>query len=203
MIVFSFSLTLLLLEIFPHQHKMIVFHWSLSDSEPPKISRTLLNILTDLNNAVVWIVSALPSIYNSFKPFTKPYGIVSSAPITISITVTFIFHNFFWFYGKIKIFVSSFVFFDFHSVVGRNRLLLIIIIIIMIIYSLRIFHSRISWWFPTGVWVTASLLKSPGLVLVFWPSSTMLLFGSPPLVLISKTVSPCTNPLVTVPSAPL
>ena len=27
-------------------------------------------------------------------------------------------------------------------------------------YSLRVFHTCISWWFFTGIWVTASLLKS-------------------------------------------
>ena len=47
----------------------------------------------------------------------------------------------------------------------------IIIIIIIIIYSFRVFHISISWWFFTGVWVTASLLKSPGLF------SAMLSFG--------------------------
>ena len=41
-------------------------------------------------------------------------------------------------------------------------------------YSLRVFQISVSWWFSTGVWVTASLLKSPGLFTVFWPISTML-----------------------------
>ena len=31
--------------------------------------------------------------------------------------------------------------------------------------SLWVFHSGVSWWFSTGGWVTASLLKSPGLSL--------------------------------------
>ena len=35
----------------------MVSHWSLSDSKFPQVSRTLLSILTDLNNAVVWTVS--------------------------------------------------------------------------------------------------------------------------------------------------
>ena len=34
---------------------------------------------------------------------------------------------------------------------------------IIIIYFLRVFHISFSWWFLSGVWVTASLLKSPGL----------------------------------------
>ena len=52
-----------------------------------------------------------------------------------------------------------------------------IIIIIIIIYSFRVFHISVSWWFLTGVWVTASLLKSPGLVSGFWPLLAMLSFG--------------------------
>ena len=39
---------------------------------------------------------------------------------------------------------------------------------------LRVFQVGVSWWFSTFVWVTASLLKSPGLFSVFWPFSTML-----------------------------
>ena len=38
---------------------------------------------------------------------------------------------------------------------------------------IRVFHISVSWWFFTGVWVTASLLKSPGLFSVFWPFSIM------------------------------
>ena len=34
----------------------MVFHKSLSDSKSPQVSRTLLSILADLNNAVIWIV---------------------------------------------------------------------------------------------------------------------------------------------------
>ena len=49
--------------------------------------------------------------------------------------------------------------------------------IIIIIYSFRVFDISVSWWFFTGVWVTASLLKSPGLVSGFWPFSAMLSFG--------------------------
>ena len=47
-------------------------------------------------------------------------------------------------------------------------------VIIIIIYSFRVFLIR---WFFTEVWVTASLLKSPGLVYGFWPFSAMLSFG--------------------------
>ena len=59
----------------------------------------------------------------------------------------------------------------------------IIINIIVIIYSFRVFHISVTWWFFTGVWVTASLLKSPGLFSVFWPFSIILSFGWSLLVL--------------------
>ena len=36
-----------------------VFHWSLSDSKSPQVSRTLLCILAVLNNVVVWMVSII------------------------------------------------------------------------------------------------------------------------------------------------
>ena len=63
-------------------------------------------------------------------------------------------------------------------------------------YSLiRAFHICVSRWFFTGVKVTASFLKSPGLFSVFWPFSTR-----PPT---SKSSSPFRNHLVTVPNAPI
>ena len=40
----------------------MVFHWSLSGSKFPQLSRTLLSIQADLNNAVVWTVSIRPII---------------------------------------------------------------------------------------------------------------------------------------------
>ena len=73
----------------------MVFHWSLSDSKSPQVSRTLLSILAVFNNAVVWMVSTLPPISKSSRPFNNPLVIVPKAPITISIIVTFMFHSFF------------------------------------------------------------------------------------------------------------
>ena len=45
---------------FSHQRQLMVFHWSLSDSKSPHVSRTLLSILAILNNVVVWMVSTRP-----------------------------------------------------------------------------------------------------------------------------------------------
>ena len=39
-----------------------------------------------------------------------------------------------------------------------------------------VFRASVSWWVLTGVWMTASLLKSPGLFSVFWSILIMLLF---------------------------
>ena len=47
---------------------MIFFHWSLSDSKCPQVSRTLLSILPVLNNSVVWIVSTLQFFSGPLRP---------------------------------------------------------------------------------------------------------------------------------------
>ena len=78
----------------------MVFHWNLSDSKSPQVSRTLLSILVDLNNAVVWMVSTCPLISKSSTPFTHPYVIVPRTPITIGIIITFMFCSFFQFPHK-------------------------------------------------------------------------------------------------------
>ena len=45
---------------FSHQPLPMVSHWSLSDSKSPQVSGILLSILTDINNAVVWMVPTHP-----------------------------------------------------------------------------------------------------------------------------------------------
>ena len=73
----------------------MVFHWSLSDSKFPQVSRTLLSILAVLNNAVVWMVSTCPPTSKSSSRFSNPLVPVPNAPITIGIIVTCMFHSFF------------------------------------------------------------------------------------------------------------
>ena len=58
-------------------------------------TRTLLSILPDLNNAVVWMVSTRPVISKSPRPFINLLVTVSRATITIGIIVSFMFHIFF------------------------------------------------------------------------------------------------------------
>ena len=77
----------------------MVFHWSLSDSKSPQVSRTLLSILGVFTNAVVWIVSTRPPTSKSSRPFNNPFYnplvTVPKVPITIGTIVTFMFHSFF------------------------------------------------------------------------------------------------------------
>ena len=84
-----------ILKFFPDLHQLMVSYWSLSDSKSPQVSRSLLSILTDLINAIIWIVSTRPLISKLSSPFINPLVTVLSTPIKIVITVTFIFHRFF------------------------------------------------------------------------------------------------------------
>ena len=77
---------------------MMVFHRSLSDNKSFQVSWTLLSILANLNNAVVWMVSIRPVIFKFSSPCVKPLVTVPRAPTTISITVTFMFHSFWVFF---------------------------------------------------------------------------------------------------------
>ena len=73
----------------------MVFHWSLSDSKSPQVSRIRLRILAVRSSAVVWIVSTRLPTSKSSRPFNNPLVIVPNAPITIGTIVTFMFHSFF------------------------------------------------------------------------------------------------------------
>ena len=106
--------------VFSHQVTLMVFHWSLSDSKSPQVSRTLLGILAVLNNVVVWMVSTSPSTSKSSSPFCNPLVTVPNAPITIGIIVTCMFHSFFQFSSKVEVLILLFTFFQFYSVVSRD-----------------------------------------------------------------------------------
>ena len=145
----------------------MVFHRSLTDSKSPQVSRTCLRILAVLSNAVVWIVSTRPPTSKSPRPFNNSLIIVPKAPITIGTIVTFMIHSFFNSLARSK--YLSFFSFSFRFILWSAGTAKSTILQIIIIYSFSVFPISVTWWFLTGVWVIASLPKSPGLVSGFWP----------------------------------
>ena len=81
----------------------MIFHWSLNDSKSPQVSKTILSILADLNNAVVCMVLASSPISSSSSPLTKPLETDPSALILAGISVTFIFRSFLSFSARSKV----------------------------------------------------------------------------------------------------
>ena len=57
------------------------------------VMTSLLSILADLNNTVIWMVSIHPLISNSSSPLSKPLETISSAPIKIGSTVSSMFYS--------------------------------------------------------------------------------------------------------------
>ena len=97
----------------------MVFHWSLNDSKSHQVSRILLSILADLNNAVVWMVCIRPLISKTSSPCTNPLVTIPSTPVTISITVCFMFYSFFSSPARTR-YLSLPAFFQFYPVISRN-----------------------------------------------------------------------------------
>ena len=64
-----------LLGSFSHQCQLIVFHWSVSDGLSPRLSRTLLSILANINNVAVLMILILPLISNSASSLLSPWGL--------------------------------------------------------------------------------------------------------------------------------
>ena len=137
----------------------MVFHWSLSDIKSPQVHRTLLSILTVLNDAVVWMVSTHPPTTFSFSSLYNTFVTVLKAPITIGIIVSFMFHFFFQFHSKVQVFTLHFTFFHFHSLVSRDSKVHNLASSFLSFSLFPHFHISFSRWSFTGVWMTASLLK--------------------------------------------
>ena len=139
---------------FSQRRWLVVFHWGVNGSMSPKVSRTLLSILADLNNVVVWMVPASPPISTASWPLIPPVGAVPSAPITIGVNVNFMFPIFFlvlW-QGVSSCLYFCFLWFSFSRQPRQKILILFIdsfifilfIIIIIIIYSLEFFTSILA-----------------------------------------------------------
>ena len=98
----------------------MVFYRSLSNSKSPQVSRTLLGILADINNTVVWRIPPRPLISKISSSCNNPLVTVPRAPVTIVIIVTFIFHSFFQFPSKLQVLIFLFAFLWFYSVVSQD-----------------------------------------------------------------------------------
>ena len=147
------------------------------------------------------MVSIRPLISKSSSPCINPFvTVLPRASITTDIIFTFIFYSFFK-QGRSTYFLfhllsvslcgqpeqqspqfCKFSFYWWLIITRSGSLVEIRWFDYYYYYSLRAFHISFRRWFFTGVWVTASLLKSPGLFTVFWPFSIMLSFGWSPLV---------------------
>ena len=103
----------LLLESFSRQLTLVVFHWNQNDSKSPLSFGTLLTILADLNNPVVWMVSILPLISNSSGLFPCPWRPFQTDP---HLHVP----HFLKPAGKVQVLVYLFIFIFFHTLVHLN-----------------------------------------------------------------------------------
>ena len=154
----------------------MVFHWSLSDSKSPQVSRTLLSILAVLNSVVIWMVSPRPPTSKSSTPFSNPLVTVPNAPITIGIIVTCMFHSFFQFSSKVEVLIPLI-----YSLGFSHQL------------TLMVFHWSLSDCKSSQVSKTLLSILAVLNNVVVWMVSTR-----PPA---SKSSSPFSNPLVTIPKA--
>ena len=115
----------------------MVFHWSLSDSKSPQVSRTRLSILAILSNAVVWIVSTRPVTSKFSRPFNNPLVTVPNALITIGTIITFMFHSFFISLARsryLSFFSLSFRFILWSAGTARPTILQILVFLLIYYY---------------------------------------------------------------------
>ena len=127
----------------------MVFHWSLSDSKYPQVSRNHLSILANLGNTVVWMASTHPSIFNSSSILTKPSRTVPGTPITIGIIITFMFHSFFNPLARSKylsLFSFSLIFTLWSTEMAKSTIQQVLFFLLSIIRFCLLARSRWSVW---------------------------------------------------------
>ena len=125
----------------------MISHWILSDSKSSQVFWTILSILDDLNNAVVWMISTRPLIFKSFSPCTNPWVIVPREPFTIGIIVTLMFHSFFNSLAKVEALITLFTFFQFLSVsAGRAKSTILRVLFYSWLIIIRSGRLSEIWW---------------------------------------------------------
>ena len=71
---FKRSIIMTLLAIFSHQRLQVISHWSSSNRQFPQVSRSLLSILSDINNAAIRMILIRHQILNTSSPLTNHLG---------------------------------------------------------------------------------------------------------------------------------
>ena len=126
----------------------MVSHMSMSGSKSTQVTRTLLSILVNVNNAVVSMVSTRPLISESSNPFNNPLVAVPKAPITIGIIVTFML-QFFQFPSKVRVFILFFYRFSFNFIQWSARtaksIILQVLFLLVDYFKVWSFLSEIRW----------------------------------------------------------
>ena len=169
----------------------MVFHWSLSDSKSRQVSRTLLSILADLNNGVVWMVLSRPT--SLWEPFqVHQLRLVLSSPscsiaflASPSICVSFWF-VWFSFCGPLEWQNSRFsrISFYYYSFESFSRQC-----------HLKVFH-----WIWSDI-KSLQVSRIPLSILTDLNDMVALMVSICPLIF--KSPSPFTNPQRIIPSAPI
>ena len=116
----------------------MVFHWSLSESKSPQVSRILLSILAVFKNAVIWMVSNHLPTSKSSRPFNNPSVTVPKAPITIGTIDTFMFHSSFNSLARLRylsFFSHSLSFIRWSAWTAKSTILQILFFLLIIIRS--------------------------------------------------------------------
>ena len=114
----------------------MVFHWRLSDSKSPQVSRTLLGILVVFYSAVVWMVSTRPPTSKSSRPLNNPIVTVPKAPITTGTIVILMFHSFFNSLARsryLSFFSHSFSFIQWSAGTAKSTILQILFFLLLLI----------------------------------------------------------------------
>ena len=105
---------------FLHQHQVVFFHLNLRDSKFLQVSRILLYILVDFNNAIVRIVKILSLVYSSLAFFLEVFTNHSKCTNYNWSHCHFHVPQLFEFSNKVQKFLYLFVLFYFQSVVHWN-----------------------------------------------------------------------------------
>ena len=119
------------------------FEWQQISSSP----RTLLGILADLTNAVVWMVCTRPLISKSSTSCINPMATVQRAPMIFGTIITFMFHRFFNSLARSRYlsFISySFSFILWSARTAKSTILQVLLFLLIIIRSGLLAETRWS-----------------------------------------------------------